>query len=222
MSEPVILCPLEIERRAAAKAVGERARVVRCGPGRQNIIRAINDLRDKPPPLVILFGVAGALRYVNMSPRIDRVIDAERGLTWRVNHIMPGNEHPVGVLGTAELVATPGRKRVLRRRFREAALVDNESHAFAESMTTLGVRWTIIRGVSDWPHQYLPRQCARWVTEDGRACGKTLALDLLRRPWLIGDLLSLRSRAKEGLESAADRLSRLLLLEEIYAAVIKQ
>lgn len=220
MTEPVVLCPLEIERRAAARAVGERARVVRCGPGRDNITRAIDELRADPPPLVILFGVAGALRYTATAPRIDRVIDAQRGLTWPVNHLMPGDDPPVGVLGADEVIPTPARKRVLRRRFREASLVDTESHAFAEAVTTLGTRWTIVRGISDWPHQHLPRECTRWVLTDGRTSGRHVAVDLARRPWLLADLVALHGRTNEALRAASERLSRMLLLEEVYAEIV--
>jgi len=220
MIDPVVLCPLEIERKAAAKAVGDRAQVIRTGPGAEAVRRAVDDLRADPPPLVILFGVAGALRYAPLCPRIDRVIDEARGRIWRVNYLMPGDTEPVGVLGVDEVVPTPARKRVLRRRFHDASLVDCESHGFAEAMTTTGTRWTIIRGVSDWPHQSLPRQCVDWVRPDGRTAGGVVARDLARRPWMLGEVLSLRSRTNAALDAAGHRLSRLMLLEEVYSAIV--
>lgn len=220
MIDPVVLCPLEIERKAAAKAVGDRALVIRTGPGAQAVRRAADGLRADPPPLVILFGVAGALRYPSLCPRIDRVIDEERGRVWRVSYLMPGDTKPVGVLGVNEVVPTPGRKRVLRRRFHDAALVDCESHGFAEVMATAGMRWTVIRGVSDWPHQLLPRQCVDWVREDGRTAGRVVARDLARRPWMLGEVLALRLRTNAALKAASHRLSRLLLLEEVHSAIV--
>ncbi len=41
MGVPVVLCPLEVERRAIAKAVGMRARVLVTGPGSLAITPAL-------------------------------------------------------------------------------------------------------------------------------------------------------------------------------------
>jgi len=220
MSEPVIICPLEIERRAAERAVGGRARVVRCGPGAEAVRAAVEALKEESPSLVVLFGVAGGIRYTPLAPRIAGVMSMATGEQWRVNYSVGNNtETGVMVLGVDEVVYSPVRKRFLRRKFRRISLVDCESHAFAQAVSALGWRWTIVRGISDQPHHALPKQCATWVNDDGTPRVKQVMKDLAKRPLLLGDVLSLRSRTNEGLEAAAERLARMLILEEVAAEV---
>lgn len=220
MNQLIVICPLEIERRAAERAVGGRARVVRCGPGAEAVRRAVEELREAQPSLVVLFGVAGGIRYTPLAPRIAGVVNMATGEQWRVNYAVGSNsETGVMVLGVDEVIHSPIRKRFLRRKFRRASLVDCESHAFADAVSALGWRWTIVRGVSDHPHQALPKKCETWVNEDGTPRVGRVMKDLARRPFMLGELLSLRSRTSEALDSAGERLARMLMLEEVVAEV---
>lgn len=220
MTEPVIICPLEIERRAAERAVGSKARVIRCGPGADAVRKCVNELSSESPSLAVLFGVAGGLRYVPLAPRIAGVVSMATDQQWRVNYAVGNNtETGVIVLGVDEVIHSPVRKRVLRRRFRRASIVDCESHAFAEAVSALGWRWTIVRGISDFPHQGLPRNCHNWVHPDGTASPGRVLRDIARRPLLLGEVLSLRSRTNEALGAAAERLTRMMMLEELAAEV---
>lgn len=220
MNDAVILCPLEIERRAAERAAAGRARVVRCGPGAAAVRKAVEDLKDEQPSLVVLFGVAGGLRYTPLAPRIAGVLSMASNEQWRVNYSVGSNsESGVMVLGVDEVVYSPIRKRFLRRRYRHASLIDCESHAFADAISAKGCRWTIVRGVSDFPHQALPKQCATWVREDGTPRVGRVMKDLARRPWLLGEVLALNSRTNAALAAAGERLGRALMLEEVVAEV---
>lgn len=220
MSQPVVICPLEIERRAAERVVAGRARVLRCGPGAAAVRKAVESLRDEQPTFVVLFGVAGGLRYTPVAPRVSGVINMATGQQWRVNYgVGSTTETGVMILGVDEVIHSPVRKRFLRRRFRRVSLVDCESHAFAESVSELGCHWTIIRGVSDFPHQALPAQCESWVNGDGTPRMGRVMRDLARRPYLLGELLSLRSQTNDALGAAAERLARTIVLEELTAEI---
>jgi hypothetical protein len=58
-----------------------------------------------------------------------------------------------------------------------------------------------------------------WVHEDGTAYFGRVLRDLARHPFLLGEVLSLRSRTNEALHAAAERLTRMMLLEELAAEV---
>lgn len=210
MAVPVVLCPLQLERRAAVRAVGSRAMVRAVGPGSQGVQRAVQELKSGgvTPPLVVLFGLAGGLRESLIAPRVGWVSD--RGArSWRASCLPPGEDEPVGLLGSPEPITDPARKAQLGQAF-GTALVDCESHAFAEAAQAAGLTWAVVRGVSDRVDEALPADAADWIDDRGRTRVLALAGKLLVRPNLIPAVLTLGLRSGPALKVAAGRLVELL------------
>ncbi len=216
MVQPVIVCPLDYERRLIRKAVGLHASIVVSGPGPDAVRAAVHALAADPPPLLILCGVAGGLAETPPAPRIGRIIDRD-ARAWTVPVSLPGQDPPVTLLGLDEPIATPDKKRSAARAF-TAALADCESHAFAESCEDLGLRWCVIRGVSDGPGESLPAGVTQWVDARGKArLGRFLAHVILE-PSALPAALRLRRRSRRAMKAAASRLVELLVREKREAA----
>ncbi len=233
MRETVILCPLEHEARVLrARLPGRRIEV--SGPGRA-VGRKLGALAASRPGLVVLAGLCGGLVESGAVPRITRVISA-RGQTWRVPVLLP-DELPSGasshsasvnarrlhdgaadrdgvtLIGVDEIVRSARAKRALGERF-GADLCDMESHHFAFSCVEAGVRWAVVRGVSDGPNDELPDRIERLVDAQGNArLGAAIRMCAVR-PWEIGGLLRLRKRSEEALERVALAVGRLIQREE--------
>lgn len=208
MKLPVVLCPLQIECRAAKKALRGRADVVRIGPGRENAARAIREAIESRAPLVVVFGLAGGLRASETAPRIGRVVDKD-GRTWDVPVVPPGSEKPVTLLGVDEAVLTTSKKA----RFGEAyaaTLVDMETHVIAEHACASGLPWSVVRGVSDGPDVELPASILEWVDDSGRVRVARALLQSLLDPSVLFAAISSGRRAKPALTHASNRLVELI------------
>lgn len=221
MGRPLVLCALEIERAAAARAARGVADVVRFGPG-PAAVRAWGEQfdaersgrGDQTPALVILFGLAGGLMPTGPAPSIGRVIDRE-GRVWTPPVVAGDPASAVTLLGMDDPVIEPARKHELAARS-GAALVDTESHAFAawaDGSGGAGVRWAVIRGVSDGPDEPLPREVTGWIDARGRVRVVRPLLDVIRRPRLAPAVLALSERADAALHAAGERLRALLARE---------
>jgi len=203
----LILCPLEIERRAAARRVGAACDVRRIGPGAGNVARAMETITPRDYSLIVLFGVAGGLALTDRAPAVAEVVDRQTGEHWRPPPA--DDEEGVTLLGVDRPVGSPQAKRDLHIRF-GASLVDCESHEFARRCTALDVRWAIVRGVSDGPDEALPAQSARWVRSDGRTRLAGVARSCAGNPLIIRSLLELGRQTKDALAAAGDRLVSLV------------
>lgn len=220
----MVICPMEIERSAAARWSRGRAAVVCCGPGPREIgafLRGLSGADTAIDRLFILFGVAGGLTHGVTCPPVARVIDGEGG-EWRPS---VGREHsasgstaassssrassPVTLIGVNEIVGDPAAKRALHERT-GAAMVDTESHVFAAWAAGRVQRWAIIRAVSDGPSESLPAAMTRWVDQRGRVRASRLALDVITRPALIGIARRVGRRTNDALSAAGAALDRLL------------
>jgi len=179
----------------------------RTGPGAEAIRRAVESLDSDRVSLVVLFGVAGALGATEPAPPIGAVVDAETGERWTPSVIPPGPCSTIA--GVAEPVWTADTKRDLAART-GADLVDCESHAFARACVAAGLRWAIVRGVSDGPETALPPESARWVDANGATRPGRVMLDLLRRPALTPVVLRLGRTTSRALCAAAARLDAML------------
>lgn len=209
MRQPLILCPLEIERKAAAKAIGARAAVVVTGPGGEAIERAMADVVKQRPPLVVLFGLAGGLRDgIDDAPRVSRVFDKD-ARSWLAPCVAPGSSEAVGVIGVDEPVHTPAKKKQLAQAY-GAALVDCESHVFARLATEAGLRWAVVRGVSDGPDEALPVHASEWVDEAGKTRAGRVLVSTMLNPGVLPSLFRLGKRSKPALQAAAARLIEIL------------
>lgn len=212
MVQPVIVCPLDYERRLIRRAVGLHATIMVSGPGPEAARRAVESLASDPPPLVILCGVAGGLAETPAAPRIGRVLDRD-ARAWSVPVLPPGEDAPVTLLGLDDPIATPDKKHAAARAF-TAALADCESHAFAEACERLGLRWSVIRGVSDGPGESLPAGVTEWVDARGKArLGRFLAHVILE-PSALPAAVRLHRRSRRAMKAAASRVVELLVREK--------
>lgn len=227
----MVICPLEIERSAAATWSRGRATVMRCGPGPGAIRAFLAGLSGADSPrdrLFILFGVAGGLvDGVACSP-VARVIDGEGG-EWRAgvgfddsasaSTRVSTSSHvqlPVSLIGVNAIVGDPAAKRALHERT-GAAMVDTESHIFAAWAAGRWQRWGVIRAVSDGPNETLPAALTRWVDDRGRARASRIAIDVISRPSLIGVARRVGRRTNEALSAAGAALDRLLDAEAAWS-----
>lgn len=213
----VIICPMEIERAAVARAVRaassrlsragsdrELPRIIRSGIGRDAILAALERAVRSAAgdqQLVILAGACGALRPVADVPLIARVID-EHGRSWHGGiGFDPGG---VTLIAVDRIVSTPADKRSLAEAS-GAAIVDMESHAFSRRCEELAVSWAIVRGVSDTPEQTLPERVLHWITPDGRTRVLRAAFDLALRPGLVPHVRAVLARSRSVLPQVGER-----------------
>lgn len=218
-----ILCPLEYELKAVARAL-ERARahapasmppasaieVIGSGPGPANTTFAVGKLAGRriAPALIVLVGLAGGLRRTELCPRIGQVTDLT-GARRSVRVQPPGGGAGVTVVGVEQPVRTIGEKRSLLERT-GADLVDCESHAFAFECERTGLNWSVLRGVSDGPNHTLPAQVSRWTDPWGKTVPGQVRADLLRNPMLIPGVIGLARRSSRAIDAAATTLVALL------------
>ncbi len=231
MYEPLILCPLEHEARAL-RARLKPLRVEVCGPGRA-VGPRVRALCEPRPRLVVLAGLCGGLVECEIVPRITRVTST-RGQVWRVpvtlresgQGVAPGGsgrtrrlhesrEERDGatLIGVDEVVRSARAKRALGERF-GGELCDMESHHFAFACVDIGVRWGVVRGVSDGPADELPRGVERLVDAQGDAKLGAALRHCATRPWEIGSLLRLKKRSEEALKHVASAVEELIRTEE--------
>lgn len=211
MNVPVVICPLDIERRALAKSLRGRAKIVVSGPGGQAVTDAVRANAGTPldrPPFFVLFGVAGGLRATPTAPRIAWVMDRD-GMRWDAPAVAPGSDDSIGVLGLDEAVSQPARKRTLAGAY-GAALVDMESHAFAKVCDELKLEWAVVRGVSDGPDDTLLPDVVNWVNAQGKLRPMRTALGVLMNLASLPSLFRLRTKTNAALAAASGRIAELL------------
>lgn len=196
---PVVVCPLEFERRALLSAgLNQRCEVICCGPGPTRVASWVKALGDSVQP-IILAGLAGALvehARAGSAWIIDEVIDAESDRRWRPTFVPPIRAQGFQRAGVAITSSTTGiasrEIKVELHRRTGAALVDLESVAFARAATDEGLRWAIVRGVSDGLGESLPNGVESWVDESGRSRLLTVFGAIIRRPMTLQSVLRLR------------------------------
>lgn len=217
MLQPVIFCPLSIERSAIARALNGRARIVTTGPGPDAVRAAVEHLNGIRPPLVVLFGLAGGLRDdAELAPRIGSVMDKD-ARSWTCPAVAPGEGRASVAVGVDEPVTHPARKRQMGTAY-GAAIVDCESHAFAAAAQAAGLRWAIVRGISDGVNVRLPAHATDWVDSEGRTRLGGLLLSIARNPAVLPAVIMLGRRTRPALRAAKARLLALLDAERAAAA----
>lgn len=210
---------MDTEERAAHKAFSRAGvpgvRVVRTGIGRDAVIGALRRALHEhahagAAPGVILFGVGGALCRVADGPCVATIV-TEHGARWDAPLHAPlrDGEAPVAVVGVDRLVPTPADKRALHAAT-GAHIVDMESHAFAEAATHAGVRWGVVRGVSDGVDHLLPPQTLNWIAPDGTSRPARFVRDVALAPWLIPSVVRTMPQVFRGLRAGAQRLAELV------------
>lgn len=203
---PVILCPMEVEERAVRRALravlcdsphyAPCTSILRTGIGKDRITACVRELHASPTPpaAFILAGVCGGLTPTSHLPPIARVID-EHGHAWdRGIGFTPSSPSGVTLIGVDRIVGSPADKAALARAT-GAAIVDMESHAFAALCETLGVPWSVVRGVSDTPQESLPPEVLGWLAPDGSTRTGRAVADMARKPSLIPHMVRVLRRS---------------------------
>ena len=208
MTSLIVVCPMEIERRALGHIAGARVDV--CGPGPTAFRHWAASIQ--PNVTVILAGVAGGLsahaqlgeaRCIEdvwiRGASIERTAFRLPGPAWRV----AGSDH---------LVATSEAKRQLALES-GATIVDMESHAFTIEATRRGWRHAIVRGVSDGHDDEIPAEVESLVDQRGRTRVFAATTLLLRRPALLGTLRELGRRTERAMASVGEIVRALAAAE---------
>jgi hypothetical protein len=206
---PIVVCPLEFERRALHRAgLAARCHLLCCGPGPEAVQRWCAEQTPSGP--VILCGVAGSVQ-ATYSARTAHAASAVLGDNGRryVATCGPRSDGGPVIACTRDTLTTPEAKAAWADRT-GADLVDRESAAFAAAADRYNWRWTIVRGVSDGPEATLPDNVDTWV--DGRghtrfgAVLRALVTGRARR----GPLDRLRTDAAAAMAAAAEVIRRML------------
>ncbi len=217
----VVLCPMAIERRAVERAF-TRAQappaIIQTGVGKDAIVAAVERLATAPsgerPCLIVLAGCCGALAHVHDVPAIAGVIDEHRhawGAGGPLYAPLGVGFDPRGVtlIAVDRIISSPADKHALHKAT-GAAIVDMESHAFTDACERAGIRYAIVRGVSDTPEETLPEETLHWIRPDGSTRTARAVLDLLRRPSHIPHIVSFMRRCNRVLPKVGERVRELI------------
>lgn len=200
---PLVFCPLGFERRAFMRF--GKLPVVTTGPGADAIRRAFaaRDLWPvRHPRFVVLLGLAGALD-ARLAPGTDHAcaeVVAEGTSSPLRSTLIP--DATARVIETACVAATPEEKSRLAAATR-AQLVDLESHAFAACAEAAGLRWAIVRGVSDGATDSLPTELGSFVDHAGETRIARVLAAIARRPSLLGELVALGRASRHAMRNAS-------------------
>lgn len=212
---PVLLCPLEHERRGLISGGMLPSSIEVCGPGREGVRRWADRHADLERP-VIMVGLAGGL-----DPELTAgtVVVAGEIVDGQGRVVVPplvktlGLRAPVVRFTTAgRLVASPEAKLALRRS-NDAAVVDLESTHFAEVARVRDWTWGVVRVIVDEAGEPVPTALERLVDHRGRTRPIAVATEVFRRPTLAPVLRRMRAKTRLALESLADALGRIAPLE---------
>ena len=124
------------------------------------------------------------------------------------------NIQSVSIYSSEHLVHSSSHKSALNKES-GAEIVDMESSAFARACTARGLRWLVVRSVSDVHDEDLPYQVAGWIDDFGRTRFSTIIKDLLRHPSLLRECLKMRSSANKALLRRADELETIEIQEAL-------
>jgi nicotinate-nucleotide adenylyltransferase len=201
---PLVFCPLAFERRAFLRF--GKLPVVTTGPGAAGIRRAFAARGSWPvrnPRFVVLLGLAGSLDD-RLAPGTDHAcaevvsaIDATAPLR---SSLIPGAT--ARIVEHDSVATTPDEKSRLAAASR-AQLVDLESYAFASCAEAAGLRWGIVRGVSDGARETLPAELAGFVDASGETRPGRVLAAIARSPPLVRALMRVGRASRLALRSAS-------------------
>jgi hypothetical protein len=208
-AEPVILCPLEFERRLLQRAgLSTRLRLFCCGPGPRAVERWLAARR--PPDPVILCGLAGSVRasYPARSAFVAGAVVTDDGQS--LEPTLGSGGGPAPLIGSADAtLTTPDAKRAWAADS-GADLVDRESAAFARAASESGRRWAVVRGVSDGPESTLPAGIDGWLDARGRTRAGTVLRAVATGRVSARQLIRLRADSVAAMRAAAVVVRRML------------
>ena len=200
---PLVFCPLGFERRAFLRF--GKLPVVTTGPGADAVRRAFAARDSWPvrhPRFVVLLGLAGALE-TRLAPGTDHaaaeVVGPDASAPLRSGLVVGATAR---IVQTTAVVTAPTDKSRLAGATR-AQLVDMESHAFASCAETAGLRWAIVRGVSDGADETLPAELAHFVDARGETSILRVLGAIVRRPSLVPALMRIGRASRVALRNAS-------------------
>jgi adenosylhomocysteine nucleosidase len=202
----VLVCfALKEEARAFQKHAAGRpdVAVLLTGMGRENSRRALCErLTQGTPTFVLTCGFAGGL---NPGLRIGDVLYAtdDAGLRAR---LQAAHAQPAKFL-CADRIATTAAEKAELRRAAGADAVEMESAAFAEVCRARGLRYAIVRAISDTAQDTLSLDFNQLSNPDQSLNFGKLAWELAKAPGKIPALLRLQRNSS----AAAARLAEVLL-----------
>jgi adenosylhomocysteine nucleosidase len=215
MAKLLILAPLLIETRAAARALGVKTRInlrpveiaTHPTPIQLHMIglRAarLADVGTQDITAVILTGLAGALDPALVCGNV--VVDAE---SWPGFETSPGFQSGK-IHGSDVLVPTPAAKAKLRAQT-GASAVDMESHIVRAWARQHGLPLLIVRAILDTASEKLDPTTLGFVDETGRVKPTALAAALIRRPATIARLKRLGAASDRAATAMGRALSQIL------------
>ncbi len=215
LTRPIVVVPLEFERRALLDtAVGQACEIICCGPGAVRVGQWVASCGPGQQPL-ILVGLGGSLRAdiaTGTAHRVAKVIDDVGGdwkPTFKGQDDETSDSRDLTIVSTLHPVTEPAAKRALAQRT-GADLVDMESAAFAAAASQIQRPWAVVRGVSDGVADALPDDIEDWIDERGRTKTTAVIGAIVRRPALIGEVRRLRSQSAAAMDGAAKVIDSML------------
>lgn len=207
----IVVCPLKFERDLLARhGIKDTADLHVCGMGADATRRWVETLTNVDGRLIVMVGIAGGLS-AHATPGAAFVIKEVRdaragGATYKVDFDCVGSlreKCATAIVCMADRpISTIADKSLLCKEI-GADLVDMESLAFAEAMTKRGLRWLVVRGVSDGPDDMFPAEVVHFIDDKGGTRYGTAIKYIARRPSLLKELLHLRRRSEEAMREAA-------------------
>ena len=198
-AKPLVFCPLGYEMKSLRAGLSDRFDFLCTGPGGKRTIAAFNDVNIHDRPAVILAGLAGALtehHRAGSAAIIREVIDPTTRERWNPTLVMkalPGTS--VCSVTSAETILETAEARKRLHVETGADLVDLESVAFARVANKAGLRWAIVRGISDDPLTGIIPNAAAMVDASGRTrLGPALA-QVFRHPRTLPAFLQLKRKS---------------------------
>ncbi len=208
---PILVCPLEHERKALIAAGIDPTLVETSGPGREGVRRWADRHPDLRRP-VLLVGLAGGLDpalEVGQVVVAGEIVDAHGRIAKPPLAEILGIEAPIVRMATAgRLVASPEAKLALARAT-DADAVDLETMHFAEIARARDWRWGVVRVVSDGAGDAIPTALERFVDHHGRTRPGVVFGEVFRRPALIPVLRRMQATSRSALTTLAEALATL-------------
>ncbi len=204
----IILCPLEFERRALQSAASAHGwTLVRTGPG-AGPARWLDGSRVPEGEVVVLAGVAAGLTSaagVGTAWAAGAIVEidsdaAPRGVL-RPSFAMRGVDTATFAWTSTPLLDAACKARAAART--GAQLADMECAPFARAAEQRGVRWAVVRGVSDGALDEMPAQAFAWTNAEGRTRVSAVACDLLRAPALLPRVVRLGQASVRAMRAVA-------------------
>lgn len=202
----IVLCPLDFEvsaLRPAARRLGWNLVLTGPAEGPAAWLRSHRPAAGTP---VVLAGVAAGLREPARAGTAWAASSVHHaGEAWQPTLVLP--DAPLArLVCVGTLLHTPADKRQAALAA-DASLACMESGAFARQAHQLGLRWAVVRGVSDGPDHTLPREVSGWTDSAGRTRLGAVARSVLGRPALLAALVQCGRDGRAAMRAVAQLLA---------------